>query len=109
MSVDAYLSQTGLPQEYWNDSQLRMLVQLLLNLHKSATGPLERFLSGTVVMTNPGSEVTDQSLEGGAAAQARALMTSTGIVREVAGELLEAAISGRITTVLLTSGPSASP
>ncbi len=50
MSVDGYLHHTGLNRLYWHDPQLRVLVQLLLNIQKPATGPAERFLSGTVIM-----------------------------------------------------------
>lgn len=85
MSVDGYLHHTGLNRLYWHDPQLRVLVQLLLNIQKPATGPAERFLSGTVIMDDgPG-------------------LGSTGIVREVAVELLEAAVSGRIGALLLSS------
>lgn len=85
MNVDEYLHPTGLNRQHWQDPQLRVLVQLLLNIQKPATGPAERFLSGTVIMD-------DGSGSG-----------STGIVREVAVELLEAAVSGRIRALVLSS------
>ncbi|MEG9250011.1 hypothetical protein V6S67_18125 [Arthrobacter sp. Soc17.1.1.1] len=107
MSVDDYLALTGLPREYWRDPKLRVLVQLFLNVHRPASGPTERFLSGTVIMTNP---TAANGLDSGGAGHGRENVdmdiTSTGIVREVAGELLEAAIIGQITALLLPTRPA---
>ena len=103
VSVDNYLAQTGLAREYWHHPNLRVLVQLLLNLRKPASGPTERFLSATIIMTNPRpANDLDDGSTGYGRENADMDITSTGILREVASELLEAAIAGRITDLLLS-------
>lgn len=83
MTVNEYLKETGMPCQYWGDHRLRFLVEVLLGVYRPTENLLERFLSGSVVMEDASG------------------LSSTGTVRDVAGEALEGLISNRIGELML--------